>query len=154
MNAIAEPYPIRFRTMGYADLSAVMAIEVAAYRFPWTRTIFQDCIRIGYYCRLLEIRGRIEAYGVMSMGAGEAHILNLCVRPESQGQGLAYRLLENLFALARTYGMQTIFLEVRPSNVPALRLYRSAGFCEVGQRRDYYPAVKGRENALVMAKAL
>lgn len=154
MNAIPEPRPVRFCAMGYADLSAVMAIEVKAYHFPWTRTIFQDCIRIGYCCRLLEIQGRIEAYGVMSMGAGEAHILNLCVRPESQGRGLAYRLLENLFALARTYGVQTIFLEVRPSNIPALKLYRSAGFCEVGQRRDYYPAVQGREDALVMAKAL
>ncbi len=149
-----EPCPVQVRAMGHADLSAVMAIEVKAYRFPWTRTIFQDCIRIGYHCRLLEIQGRIEAYSVMSMGSSEAHILNLCVRPESQGRGLAYRLLENLFDLARAHAVQTIFLEVRPSNMPALRLYRSAGFCEVGQRRDYYPAVKGREDALVMAKQL
>jgi ribosomal-protein-alanine N-acetyltransferase len=62
--------------------------------------------------------------------------------------------LEYLFDLARTHAVQVIFLEVRPSNLPALKLYRSAGFCEVGQRRDYYPAVKGREDALVMAKEL
>lgn len=154
MSAVRGILPAHFRAMNYADLKAVMAIEIRAYAFPWSETIFRDCIRIGYCCRLLEIQRRIEAYGVMSLGAGEAHVLNLCVRPESQGRRLARRMLEHLLETARADTVQTVFLEVRPSNGVAIQLYQSAGFCEVGRRRGYYPAVGGREDALVMAKEL
>jgi ribosomal-protein-alanine N-acetyltransferase len=154
MSAAPELLPLRFRTMRYADLKAVMALEIRAYAFPWTETIFQDCIRVGYYCQVLEIQEHMEAYGIMSVGAGEAHVLNLCVQPESQGRGFARRMLEHLLNLASADAVQTVFLEVRPSNLRALELYRSAGFCEVGIRRGYYPNHGGREDALVMAKAL
>lgn len=140
--------------MAYADLKEVMAIEVSAYPFPWTEIIMRDCIRVGYCCQVVESRGRIEGYGIMSVAAGECHILNLCIRPESQGRGLARRALQHLLNLARAAGAQTAFLEVRPSNPGAIWLYQTAGFCEVGLRRDYYPAEGGREDALVMAKEL
>ncbi|NJN46240.1 MAG: ribosomal protein S18-alanine N-acetyltransferase [Candidatus Competibacteraceae bacterium] len=140
--------------MGHFDLEEVMTIETQAYPFPWTEGIIRDCLRIGYRCRILEIQGRIEAYGILSVGAGEAHILNLCVRPESCGQGLAHSMLNHLLDVARINTAMTIFLEVRPSNPRAVRLYQRAGFCEVGVRKDYYPAASGREDALVMAKEL
>jgi len=73
---------------------------------------------------------------------------------ELQGRGLSRRLLDDLLALAASSCAQTVFLEVRPSNQRALRLYANAGFCEVGLRRGYYPAAKGREDALVLAKEL
>ena len=154
MSAAIQSLSLRFRPMVYADLKAVMAIEVSAYPFPWTKPIIRDCIRVGYRCRVWEDQGRIEAYGIMSVEAGEAHVLNLCVRPESQGRGLARRMLEHLLDLARTAGAEMAFLEVRPSNTRALRLYRAAGFCEVGLRRGYYPNKGRREDALVMAKVL
>jgi ribosomal-protein-alanine N-acetyltransferase len=154
MSSIAEGLPMGMRSMRYTDLKAVMTIEGRAYEFPWTETIFRDCIRVGYHCQVLELQGRIEAYGIMSLGAGEAHILNLCVHPESQGQGLARRMLTHLLELARTKAVHTAFLEVRPSNVRALGLYQSSGFCEVAVRRGYYPGHWGREDALVMAKEL
>ena len=154
MSAVLEAVPLRFRAMSYADLATVMLIEKRAYIFPWTETVFRDCIRVGYRCRLLEIGGRVEAYGVMSLGAAEAHVLNLCVRPEFQGQGLARRMLAHLLEQAHANAVKTVFLEVRPSNFPALMLYQSAGFCEVGLRKGYYPALWGREDAIVMAKEL
>jgi ribosomal-protein-alanine N-acetyltransferase len=154
MSAVLEIVPIRLRAMSYADLGTVMAIERSAYAFPWSETIFRDCIRVGYRCRLLEVYSRIEAYGVMSIGAGEAHILNVCVRTESQRCGLARRMLEHLLELARANAVQTMFLEVRPSNDPAVALYRSLGFCEIGWRKGYYPALGGREDALVLAREL
>lgn len=154
MSAVPEIAPALFRAMTTADIEAVMEIEVRAYEFPWTGSIFRDCLRVGYRCRILEHQGRIEAYAVMSFGAGEAHVLNLCVRPESQGRGLARRMLDHLLEQVRIGGVQTVFLEVRPSNGQALNLYRLAGFCEVGLRRDYYPHTVGREDALVMAKEL
>lgn len=145
---------LRFRPMLKGDLNEIVAIEECAYTYPWSKTIFADCIRVGYDCLVLENNQRIDAYGIMSAAAGEAHILNLCVRPELQGCGLARRMLDHLLELARIRDAQTMFLEVRPSNQAALRLYAAAGFCELGLRRNYYPAKQGREDALVMAKEL
>lgn len=154
MSAAPETFPSRFRPMAYADVREVIAIEERVYPFPWTETIFKDCLRVGYCCRVLEVNGRIEAYGIMSTGAGEAHVLNLCVRPEAQSRGLARRLLKHLFNWARLFHIKTVFLEVRPSNVRAVRLYQRMGFCEVGIRKSYYPDTNGREDALVMAMEL
>jgi ribosomal-protein-alanine N-acetyltransferase len=154
MSAIPEPSAVRFRAMSYADLNNIMAIEKQAYAFPWTATIFRDCIRVGYRCRLLEIEEIIEAYGVLSVAANEAHVLNLCVRPTSQNQGFARHMLGHLLDVARINVAKTIFLEVRPSNQNAINLYQSMGFCEIGVRRDYYPNHQGREDALVMGMSL
>lgn len=139
------------RAMTDADLDEVMDIEARAYAFPWSRDIFRDCVRIGYHCRVLLEDQRVNGYGIMSVAAEEGHILNLCIRPTRQGQGLARLLLDALMATARDNGARTLFLEVRPSNEPARRLYARAGFCELGVRRGYYPASQGRENALIMA---
>lgn len=155
MSALREPCIGRFRRMIFADLKEVLSIEKRAYEFAWTEGIFRDCIRVGYQCRILETpHGFVQAYGVMSVAVGEAHILNLCVRPELQGRGLSRQLLNHLLELASSLNVRTVFLEVRPSNHRALRLYTDAGFCEVGIRRGYYPAAKGREDGLVLAKEL
>ncbi|MFO1372228.1 MAG: ribosomal protein S18-alanine N-acetyltransferase [Candidatus Competibacteraceae bacterium] len=155
MSALREPCTGRFRQMLYADLREVVAIEQRAYDFAWTEGIFRDCIRAGYHCRVLETpHGFIQSYSVMSAAVGEAHILNLCVRPELQGRGLSQRMLEHLLDLARSLNVQTMFLEVRTSNHRAVQLYTAAGFCEIGLRIGYYPALRGREDALVMAKEL
>jgi len=154
MSAVLKTVPARFRAMSYADLAAVMAIERQSYPFPWSETIFRDCIRVGYRCRLLEIHSRLESYAVMSIGADEAHLLNLCVRPESQRRGLARWMLEHLLEWAGANTVKTVFLEVRPSNERAIALYHAAGFCEIGLRKGYYPATRGREDAVAMAKEL
>lgn len=155
MSALREPCVGRFRPMLYADLKEVLAIERRAYDFAWTDGILRDCLRAGYHCQVLETpHGFIQAYAVMSAAVGEAHILNFCVRPELQGRGLARRMLDHLLEWAHAQQVQTVFLEVRVSNTRAAQLYASAGFCEVGLRLGYYPAVNGREDALVMAKEL
>ncbi len=155
MSALREPRIGQFRRMLYADLREIVLIERRSYEFAWTEGIFRDCLRAGYHCRVLEIpHGFIQAYGVMSAAVGEAHILNLCVRPELQGRGLSRQVLDHLLDLARDVQVRTMFLEVRLSNNRAMQLYASAGFCEIGVRLGYYPAVKGREDALVMAKEL
>lgn len=150
-----QPGVSQFRKMLYADLREILTIEKRAYDFCWTETIFRDCIRADYHCRVMEVpHSFIQAYGVMSTAAGEAHIFNVCVRPELQGRGLARRMLDHLLERARAVRTQTVFLEVRASNASALRLYQAAGFCEIGVRYGYYPAAKGREDAIVMAREL
>lgn len=131
-----------------------MAMEVCAYPFPWTAGIFSDCLRSGYACWLLEEGTELLGYGVLSVAAGEAHLLNLCVGPKSQGQGLGGHLLRKMIELARWHRAQRVFLEVRPSNPAALALYERAGFNEIGRRPNYYPARAGREDALVLALEL
>jgi len=136
------------------DLPAVMAIESRAYAFPWTAGIFRDCLRVGYCCWCCEEDGELLGYGVMSVAAGESHILNLTVRPESQRCGIGARLLRHFMQLARRHEADTVLLEVRPSNRPAIALYRKLGFNEIGLRPDYYPAADGREPALILARSL
>ncbi len=154
MSAILKSPLCRFLPMREKDLETVMCIEKAAYPHPWTYGIFRDCLKAGYACWLLEQHHKIVGYGVMSMAVGEAHILNLCVHPKYQGRGLGRELMEYLLHLARRHHTETMFLEVRPSNVAACSLYEHLGFNEVGLRRKYYPGEKGREDALILALAL
>lgn len=136
------------------DLDHISAIEQRAYAFPWNLGIFQDCLRAGYICLSATWHGEIIGYGVMSVAVGECHILNICIAPEWQGLGLGRGLLRRMLRIARQQGADTAFLEVRPSNLAARRLYEASGFNEVGVRRGYYPAVRGREDAIILARAL
>ncbi len=154
MSAVRETLFPALRPMQVEDVDAVHAIELQVYPFPWTEGIFRDCLLMGYCSWVVEQHDTVVGYGLMSTGAGEAHILNLCMRPEDQGKGLGRRMLEHLIALARHHKAQTVFLEVRPSNVVAFNLYHSLGFNEIGQRKSYYPAKNGREDAMILAKEL
>ena len=151
------------RPMVDADVPVIMKIEERAYPFPWTAGIFRDCIRAGHCCYVLERNAddqfpggviKTVAYVVMSIGAGEAHILNICVRPEDRGAGYGRALMDKMMALARQLRADMMFLEVRPSNEDARRLYDKLGFNEIGTRTNYYPAAQGREDALILAKQL
>lgn len=153
MSAVLQPHII-LRPMSESDLDAVMQIEEASYEYPWTYGIFRDCLRVGYACWVYEIADEIIAYGVMSMGAGEAHILTLVVHNKYRGQGLGRMMLAHLLTIAGKHKIDTVLLEVRPSNHPAISLYQSMGFNEVGVRSKYYPARHGREDAIIMALAI
>ena len=155
MSAVYKQLTELLRPMSDDDLDSILEIENAVYDFPWSRTIFKDCLRVGYCCWVLEHEHHgLIAYGIMSSAAGESHILNLCVDPELQGKGNGSKLLQYLMDIAAKRGSDTIFLEVRPSNQIARELYRNTGFNEVGMRRDYYPSQKGREDAIIMARSL
>jgi [ribosomal protein S18]-alanine N-acetyltransferase len=154
------------RHMYQADLPAVLVVETAAYPYPWTEGIFTDCLRVGYHCLVAEPAAALRSapgstsgpplagHAVMSAAVGECHLLNLCVHPDWQGQGLGRRLLLRLFAIGKANNADTAFLEVRSSNRRAIALYESEGFSEIGMRRGYYPAGHKREDAIVMARPL
>lgn len=146
-----EPH---FRRMSEADVESVLSIEFAAFSHPWTRGIFLDCIKSGYECWLMFLGDQQVGHGVLSAAGDECHLLNLTVKPQSQSNGLGGKLLDHLMRQGGERGAETVFLEVRESNHPAIRLYERSGFNEIGRRRDYYPAVGGREDALVMAYTL
>ena len=139
----------RLRQMAQADLPRVAALERESYIFPWSDQIFADCLRVGYHCLVVETAAGVTGYGVLSMGAGEAHVLNLCVAEEWRRRGVGRGLLLALLAHARDRGVRDAFLEVRRSNRSAIALYHHLGFECVGTRRGYYQAQDGREDALV-----
>ena len=144
----------RFRPMSLADVPAVANVERASYAFPWSEGVFRDCVRVGYFCRVIEVAAEVAGYGIMSCGAGEAHILNICVRNDLRSAGVGRRLMDFLLERARAAEMRDVFLEVRPSNPLAIRLYESLGFARVGVRKAYYQATGGREDAWVYRLAL
>jgi len=158
MNALTVPTPstqsLQLRAMRWADLHQIMDIELRAYPFPWTLGVFRDCLRAGYIAQIVEYEHIPVGYGVISVAAEEAHLLNLSIDPDYQAQGYGRYLLRALLDMAYQRGARRVFLEVRPSNAPALALYHSEGFNEIGLRRRYYPARPEREDALVMAVEL
>jgi [ribosomal protein S18]-alanine N-acetyltransferase len=133
------------------DLDQVLENEERAYQFPWSRANFNDCLAARHECWVALLATRIIGHGILSVGAGEAHLLNACVRRDHQGGGYGRVLVTHMLDRARARGADMIFLEVRPSNQVAIELYRSLGFNEIGVRKDYYPATIGHEDAQVMA---
>ena len=142
------------RTMRHEDLGHVSDIERRSYDFPWSHGVFRDCLLAGYQCIVLERDGVVAGYGILSIAAGEAHILNICVDPAWRSMGYGDRLLDEILFRARTTSVRQIFLEVRPSNKNALALYRKKGFHKVANRPAYYQAHDGREDADVLVKKL
>ena len=136
--------------MQRADLDRVVENEFSAYAFPWTRGIFEDCLKAGNECWVADSDGVIVGHAVVSVGAGEAHLLNVCVARSKQGRGFGRALVLHALERARGRGADALFLEVRPSNHVAAGLYESLGFTEVGLRKDYYPSHLGHEDARVL----
>lgn len=150
MSAILQPININIRPMRPADVLTVHQIEQETYPFPWSPGVFKDCLRTGYVCRVLDTADGLSGYAISSVGAGEAHILNLCISPGRRRLQLGTRFLQHLIDEIRQLGLHRIILEVRPSNKAAQRLYLQAGFSDIGTRPGYYPATNGREDAFVL----
>jgi ribosomal-protein-alanine N-acetyltransferase len=149
MSAQLQEMP-KIRRMVLSDLDSVVAIEREVFLFPWTRGNFSDSISSGYHCLVLDLSGHLFGYGVMTIGAEETHLLTLSIAAGSQRKGWGERLLRYFIQIAKEQRARSMFLDVRESNHAAARLYERIGFRQIGKRRDYYPAMGGREDSLVM----
>ncbi|HEY4371909.1 MAG TPA: ribosomal protein S18-alanine N-acetyltransferase [Burkholderiales bacterium] len=154
MSAVIKPAAPRLVPMRAADLDRVLPIERDIYDFPWTRGNFEDSMTAGYSCWLYMEEAVLIGYSIVMLAVDEAHLLNLSVARAAQGQGHGRALLETSMAAIHEHGAAAMLLEVRPSNAIGRQLYASAGFTQVGLRKDYYPALRGREDALVLKRAL
>jgi ribosomal-protein-alanine N-acetyltransferase len=153
MSAVPLPR-VRVQPLEAEALAEVLAIEQALYEFPWTLGNFRDSLRAGYSCWAYLEDDRLIGYAIVMLAAGEGHLLNLSIAASDQRRGHGARLLGHVVRVARDYGARVLFLEVRPSNEPAQRLYGTHGFHPVGVRRGYYPAREGREDAIVLSLPL
>lgn len=152
--AIAGTRSCEFADMRSEDIESVLDIEQRIYAFPWTRGNFEDSLASGYVARLLRDGKKLLGYAVMMRIADEVHLLNITVVPERQHKGLGGFLLESLCVDARKGGAVCVVLEVRESNIAGRAFYQRHGYVQIGERKDYYPAVHGREAALVLEKRL
>jgi ribosomal-protein-alanine N-acetyltransferase len=149
MSALLDNLPL-YRRMTSGDLDAVLAIENEVYPHPWTRGNFVDSLAAGYHCWVMEAGGELVGHSVVMIALGEAHLLNLSIAARWQRRGLGREMLAFLIKLARDFLAHKVYLEVRPSNLAALRLYAGRGFVEIATRRGYYPTHVGREDAVMM----
>ena len=143
-----------FSPLALGDLDQVMPIEDAIYPFPWTRGNFVDSLRAGYSGWTYRVDGVLVGYAICMGVLDEIHLLNLSIAETWQGRGHGAKLLRFLMDLYGASGLRQLLLEVRPSNAAAIKLYRQFGFVRIGVRRNYYPAVGGREDAWVMVREL
>ncbi len=139
------------RDMTQADVDAVLGIEQAVQAYPWTRGNFIDALNSGYVCCIAENGRGIRGYVILMPVLEEAELLNIGVAAAQQRKGLGHAMLSEMLNVAREENIRRVFLEVRPSNVAAIALYRCVGFTEIGVRRGYYQNANGSEDALVMA---
>ena len=164
ISVVAERADVRLRPMQMHDLDNVMQIEPTIYSYPWTRGNFSDSLSNGYSGWVMEDMslgkgGDLIGYSLLMIILDEAHLLNLSVAKHMQKQGLGRFLLEHMCKIAKNHKALNMFLEVRPSNISAIKLYENIGFCEISVRRGYYPAdpktsATGREDAVLMGLAL
>ncbi len=140
--------------MNASDLDAVTSLEATLQVFPWSRGNFEDSLNAGYGVWVARLGGNLIGFSVVMSVIDEAHLLAIGICKRYQGQGFGARMLRHAMHCAHQGGASKLFLEVRPSNERAVALYRHFGFQEIGRRRDYYPAVVGREDALVFDKEL
>lgn len=141
---------LQFRPLVEADIPAVVAIEKNVYVFPWTAGNFSDSLLAGYHCWGCWHGENLIGYSIMMTALEEAHLFNIAVAAPWQTQGIGAHILRLAIKQARKSGCNTMYLEVRPSNIPARRLYDRFGFQQLAVRRDYYPAITGREDALFL----
>ncbi len=141
---------MRLREMNLADMDAIMRIEQRVHAHPWTRGNFTDALKSDCVCKVYEAEGAMLGYVVFMPAVDEVQLLNISIAAGQQRKGLGRKLLDETMKIARGMNMRRMLLEVRPSNVAALGLYRDAGFREISLRRGYYPAGSEREDAIVM----
>ncbi|WP_225782129.1 ribosomal protein S18-alanine N-acetyltransferase [Xenophilus sp. Marseille-Q4582] len=172
MSAVQSSQEARLEAMTAEHLDAVLAVEQVAYSHPWTRGNFIDSMRVGYHCQCLvgpapggspatlsqPVRfgagDALIGYFVAMKGVDEVHLLNITVAPAFQRQGWASLMLAALTGWARAQRAHWLWLEVRVSNARAQEVYEHQGFRRVGVRKAYYPAARGREDAIVMSLRL
>ncbi|MEO7743572.1 MAG: ribosomal protein S18-alanine N-acetyltransferase [Usitatibacter sp.] len=153
MSAVPVPQQ-QYRRMRAADLSEVAGLERSLYAFPWSLGNFRDSVNAGYDCWVVTCGEAVMGYSVLMIALDEAHLLNFAVASEWQNQGIGRAFLTHMVQVAKQAGCLIVYLEVRPSNLSARHLYRTAGFQQIAIRPDYYPATAGREDALFLGRTL
>lgn len=137
------------RLMEKKDLIHVCEIENHTFSKPWTFEDFKKSLENDSNIYIVaqsdkDIVGYCGLWGV----AGEGQINNVAVNENFRNRGIGFKMLSELISMGRNKGLSSYTLEVRISNIYAIRLYRKLGFVEAGVRKSFYDSPK--EDALIM----
>jgi ribosomal-protein-alanine N-acetyltransferase len=145
---------LNLRPMRDGDLEQVLRMERLSFPSPWSRSIFQHELHHNPMAEnwVLEREGRLLGYASAWFRGDELKLNNLVVDPSHRRRGLADWLLPAVLNEGRKRGCARATLEVRPSNLPARRLYEKHGFVLAGRVANYYR--QEGEDALVMEAPL
>jgi len=152
MSSLQNTLITNFISMDEIHIDKVFEIECRSYGYPWSKKIFEDCLKNNYICKVLTLNNSVIGYSISSLAQDECHIMNLCVDIEFRGSGYGRLMLKELHDVIKRLECKIVFLECRPSNSSALKLYNSEGYNEIGIRKNYYPASDGYEDAIMLAK--
>ena len=142
---------MKSRKMQQGDVADILRIEQSANQFPWSKINFENCLKSKHQAWVfIDDVKEIQGYAIVQRVVDEAHLLNICVKPSAQGQGLGREILKYIIDYANSISSVLIVLEVRSSNKRAQQMYLSAGFNEMSVRKNYYPSKEGREDAILM----
>jgi len=142
---------ISFCAFSSEDIEAVFAIEQAAQSHPMSRSVMLSCFSKRYFNAAILVDGVVAGFYFGEFVLDESSLIEICVAPHFHGQGLGKKLLAHYIAAAIDKGATSCWLEVRESNVAAIRLYQALDFNEVDKRRNYYPTPTGHEDAIIMS---
>lgn len=149
----AQQEQVRLRDMSAADIAAVAAIERASYSVPWSVATFRGLVRRRDADAIVaEAAGAVVGYAVLWCVLDQGELGNVAVAESWRGRSLGAQLVEEVLRRAAIRGVREVFLEVRPSNTVARRLYERFGFSSAGRRRNYYQ--EPVEDALVLRRPL
>ena len=149
--------------MQAADIPRIAEIEASQHHVPWSAQSFADALRCDWHCRVLKDEtGVVLGYCVTMTAGDDEELLTITVRPDLVRQGYGKQLMQEVLAGAQERHAGQLFLEVRESNLGAIRLYEQMGFKIAGMRKNYYPTPAdpamqrpaGREHALLMRLSL
>lgn len=136
------------------DLERAFQLEQRSHAFPWTEKTFASNQGERYLNYQLTTDDQLAGFAITQVVLDEATLFNLAVDPVFQRQGIGRQLLQHVITELESRGIQTLWLEVRASNRPAIALYEQLDFNEVSVRRNYYPTADGKEDAIIMALTL
>lgn len=145
---------MQIQNMKSSDVDSMMLIEQSCHTHPMSHKNMLSCFGGRYFSKGLYIDDSLVGFYMAEMAGPDFTLMDICISPQYQGKGYAKSLIENLIEEANNRNAESIFLEVRVSNISAIGLYEKCGFNEMGIRKDYYPAGNGREDAKLMGLVL
>ena len=140
--------------MRKSDIEIILDIERSSNPYPWAKKNFLDCLERDYYCLVQEIQKEVSGFAIQSIAIDESHLLNIGIKKKYRRKGFGEEILNQIILFSKVMGCRKIFLEVRISNIRAIKLYEKEGFRKVDIRKNYYKLREGREDALIMVKRL
>ena len=146
-------------TLTEHDLIETFELEQICHAIPWSKQTFFSNQGERYLNFKITINNQIVGFCICQYVADEANLFNIAIHPDFRKQGLARELLnhliDTLITIKSPYPISTLWLEVRQSNTPAIKLYHTLGFNQITIRKNYYPTTNGKqEDAIIMAYTL